>query len=174
MPQAALCLHCMHDNWVYTSQHCMHHEQQADMFNRLIGADVPLQLSEWGLRPETAVGCALDYLFRPREEVLDLVRDSYEALQDTSALKIGTQVWCMGQNCRMPSWLISSLCVQILHLCITSAEPDSCAANATGASLPQQILCSSCLNGALAGLMHTPCVPDLASMLYRSGWGTSG
>ena len=106
MPQAALCLHCMHDNWVYTSQHCMHHEQQADMFNRLIGADVPLQLSEWGLRPETAVGCALDYLFRPREEVLDLVRDSYEALQDTSALKIGTQVWCMGQNCRMPSWLI--------------------------------------------------------------------
>lgn len=50
------------------------------------------QLFEWGLQPETAVGCALDFLFKARLEVLDLVRDSYEALQDTNALKIGIHV----------------------------------------------------------------------------------
>ncbi len=51
-----------------------------------------MQLFAWGLRPETAVGCALDYLFRPRPEVLDLVADSYRALQNPDALKIGIQV----------------------------------------------------------------------------------
>jgi hypothetical protein len=66
-----------------------------------------VQLFEWGLRPETAVGCVLNYLFRPREEVLDLVRDSYEALQDSSALKIGIQVWCLGPT-TMKWWLTSN------------------------------------------------------------------
>lgn len=38
------------------------------------------------------MGCALNYLFRPRPEVLDLVRDNYEVLRDPAALKIGIQV----------------------------------------------------------------------------------
>ncbi len=42
--------------------------------------------------PETAVGCALDFLFRPRAEVLDLVRDMHASLRDSTALKIGIQV----------------------------------------------------------------------------------
>lgn len=53
---------------------------------------VVVQLFEWGLMPETAVGCALDFLFRPRAEVLDLVRDVHAPLRDSSALKIGVQV----------------------------------------------------------------------------------
>ena len=86
----------------HAPQHCVQHEQQTDMSNRLIGDGVPLQLFEWGLRPETAVGCALNYLFRPRKEVLNLVRDSYEALQDTSALKIGIQASSKRQSCVLP------------------------------------------------------------------------
>ena len=67
------------------------------------------------------MGCALNYLFRPREEVLDLVRDSYEALQDASALKIGIQVWCLGQSWTMPQ---SALCVRPSPLYIAMAGPD--------------------------------------------------
>ncbi|CAL8469091.1 g8632 [Coccomyxa elongata] len=50
------------------------------------------QLFEWGLMPETAVGCALDFLFRPRAEVLDLVRDVHAQLRDSGALKLGIQI----------------------------------------------------------------------------------
>ncbi|BDA45840.1 hypothetical protein COCOBI_07-6270 [Coccomyxa sp. Obi] len=50
------------------------------------------QLFAWGLRPETAVGCALDFLFQPRAEVLDLVRDSFMALSSPHTLKIGIHV----------------------------------------------------------------------------------
>jgi hypothetical protein len=60
-----------------------------------------MQLFAWGLRLETAVGCALDYLFRPRPEVLDLVRESHKALQDTEALKIGIQVQSCTRNPEM-------------------------------------------------------------------------
>ncbi len=51
-----------------------------------------LQLFEWGLRPETAVGCALNFLFKLREDIIDLVRGNYEALQNAEALKIGIHV----------------------------------------------------------------------------------
>ncbi|KAK9919098.1 hypothetical protein WJX75_009394 [Coccomyxa subellipsoidea] len=50
------------------------------------------QLFEWGLRPETAVGCALNYLFKPRPEVLELVHENFKALRNPDALKIGIQV----------------------------------------------------------------------------------
>ena len=55
-------------------------------------ATLQLQLFAWGLRPETAVGCALDFLFQPRAEVLDLVRDNFMALSDPQTLKIGIHV----------------------------------------------------------------------------------
>lgn len=51
-----------------------------------------MQLFEWGLRPETAVGCALNYLFKPRPEVLELVHENFKALRNPDALKIGIQV----------------------------------------------------------------------------------
>lgn len=38
------------------------------------------------------MGCALDFLFQPRAEVLDLVRDNFMALSDPQALKIGIHV----------------------------------------------------------------------------------
>ncbi len=50
------------------------------------------QLFTWGLRPETAVGCALNYLFRPSRKTLEVVRENYEALRNPDALKIGIQV----------------------------------------------------------------------------------
>ena len=80
------------------------------------------------------MGCALNYLFRPREEVLDLVRDNHRALQDTSALKIGIQacdpvavLHCMGVYrqrsqqslpgpCIPASWASKGQCQGCMHL----------------------------------------------------------
>ena len=122
-----------------------------------------LQLFEWGLRPETAVGCALNYLFRPREEVLDLVRDSYKALRDTAALKIGIQVRCLGAGLHCPGVGWSPCDAITQRLCIVSCRHWS----GSNQSCPTLFAC-----------LHTVSVLILflqaAKHCSRCAWGTTG
>ena len=50
------------------------------------------QLYDWGLRPDTAVGCAMRFLFRPRHELFQGLDDLIRDMSDPRTLKIGLQV----------------------------------------------------------------------------------
>lgn len=47
------------------------------------------QLFAWGLRPETAMGCAFHYLFKPTPSMMQNFGDQFATLTDPSTLKIG-------------------------------------------------------------------------------------
>jgi len=49
-------------------------------------------LRAWGMRPETAFGCALNYLLDLPDEVKEHYSDALQALQDREVLKIGVQI----------------------------------------------------------------------------------
>lgn len=65
------------------------------------------QLHDWGLRPDTAVGCAMRFLFRPRRELFQGLDDLIRDMSDPRTLKIGLQVmdgvsalcFCMRSAC---------------------------------------------------------------------------
>lgn len=57
------------------------------------------RLLEMGLRPETAFGCALNFLLQPHPIVREQFAHEFEVLSNPSLLKIGIQVrfmlhWC--------------------------------------------------------------------------------
>lgn len=45
-----------------------------------------------GLTPETAFGCALDFLFRPRPEIMELIKPGIQEFKNSRALTIGVHI----------------------------------------------------------------------------------
>lgn len=46
------------------------------------------RLFDWGLRPDTAFRCVMDYLFEVRQEVRDMYAAELAVLQDPQRLKV--------------------------------------------------------------------------------------
>jgi hypothetical protein len=50
------------------------------------------RLHDMGLRPETAFGCAMDFLFSPGPAILDTFSEEVAVMSDPAVLKIGIQI----------------------------------------------------------------------------------
>ena len=67
----------------------MNHGQLNQLFSNPYHRE---RLLLWGFHPETAFGCAFNFLFSATDEVLNMLPAAYNALQDETALIIGIQI----------------------------------------------------------------------------------
>jgi len=60
------------------------------------------QLYEMGIRPDTAFGCAFEYLFKPKPEVIDIVKDAYEEMKIKRDYYLGHNTQYSSENNYLP------------------------------------------------------------------------
>lgn len=60
------------------------------------------QLYEMGIRPDTAFGCAFEYLFKPKPEIIDIVKDAYEEMKIKRDYYLGQNTQYSKENNYLP------------------------------------------------------------------------